>query len=58
VRGVVPGIQIKSSPKYECGNILGITGLLLGVVLIFLFMEPIMVIPDGSREDELAFKKK
>jgi hypothetical protein len=55
---VAPRIRVKSSPKYECGNILGITGLLLGVMLIFIFVGPIMMVPDGSSEVELACNKK
>ena len=55
---VVPTTRDKSSPKYACGSILGITGLLFGVMLVFVFMGPIMMIPDGSNEIELACNKK
>jgi hypothetical protein len=55
---VAPRTRVKSSPKYECGSILGITGLLLGVILVFIFMGPIIMVPDGSSEVELACNKK
>jgi hypothetical protein len=55
---VVPRTRVKSSPKYECGNILGITGLLLALMLIFIFVGPIMMVPDGSSEVDLACNKK
>jgi hypothetical protein len=56
--GVVPSTQLKSSSKHECGNILGITSLFLGVLLVFMFMGPIFIVPDGSSEVELACNKK
>lgn len=57
-QGVIPGKRLESSSKHECGQIIGITCLFLGVILVLMFMEPIMIVPDGSSEDDLACKKK
>jgi hypothetical protein len=55
---VMLGVRIKSSSKHDCGKILGITSLFLGVTLVLMFMGPIMMVPDGSSEDELACNNK
>jgi hypothetical protein len=54
---VVPNTRQKES-KHECGNILGITGLLFGITLLLMFMGPIMMVPDGPSENEMACSHK
>jgi hypothetical protein len=58
VQGVIPGKRLDSPSKHECGKIIGITCLFLGVVLVLMSIGPIMMVLDSSSEDDLACRKK